>query len=228
MDTEALRKSLLSKFRDVTADRLEKIGLALLALEKDSSASGPADDVARELHTMKGEARMLGLPRIGELAHAAEDVLKAAREGRTTFSAATDLLLQMGDLVGTLLEDLSSAEKPNSPVAALVATLGQAAAAAADASRKATEQGERLGTVASGSVEGILSGVQETSDAARVINLATQQQRTATEQVVSSMGEIEEVTRQTTQASKQATGASSELTQLAARLAELIKRFQIE
>ena len=28
MDTEALRKSLLSKFREVTADRLEKIGLA--------------------------------------------------------------------------------------------------------------------------------------------------------------------------------------------------------
>ena len=35
-------------------------------------------------------------------------------------------------------------------------------------------------TVAAQAVEGILSGVQETSDAARVINLATQQQRTAT------------------------------------------------
>lgn len=103
-----------------------------------------------------------------------------------------------------------------------------AAASAADASRVATEAGERLGAVAAGAVEGILSGVQETSDAARVINLATQQQRTATEQVVASMGEIEEVTRQTTQASKQATGAAAELTQLAGRLSELIKRFKAD
>lgn len=103
-----------------------------------------------------------------------------------------------------------------------------AAATAADASRQATEAGERLGSVAASAVEGILSGVQETSDAARVINLATQQQRTATEQVVASMGEIEEVTRQTTQASKQATGAAAELTQLAGRLSELIKRFKAD
>jgi methyl-accepting chemotaxis protein len=103
-----------------------------------------------------------------------------------------------------------------------------AAATAADASKTATESGEKLGSVAAQAVEGILAGVQETSDAARVINLATQQQRTATEQVVASMAEIEDVTRQTTQASKQATGAAAELTQLAGRLAELIKRFKAD
>lgn len=103
-----------------------------------------------------------------------------------------------------------------------------AAASAADASRTATEQGERLGSVAASAVEGILAGVQETSDAARVINLATQQQRTATEQVVASMAEIEDVTRQTTQASKQATSAAAELTQLASRLSDLIKRFKAD
>jgi methyl-accepting chemotaxis protein len=103
-----------------------------------------------------------------------------------------------------------------------------AAAGAADASKSATESGEKLGSVAATAVEGILAGVQETSDAARVINLATQQQRTATEQVVASMAEIEDVTRQTTHASKQATGAASELTQLAARLAELIRRFKAD
>ncbi len=102
------------------------------------------------------------------------------------------------------------------------------AGSAAEASKVATESGEKLGAVAAQAVEGILAGVQETSDAARVINLATQQQRTATEQVVASMAEIEDVTRQTTQASKQATGASAELTQLAGRLAELIKRFKAD
>jgi methyl-accepting chemotaxis protein len=103
-----------------------------------------------------------------------------------------------------------------------------AAASAADASRTATERGERLGSVAASAVEGILAGVQETSDAARVINLATQQQRTATEQVVASMAEIEDVTRQTTQASRQATAAAAELTQLAGRLSDLIRRFKAD
>jgi methyl-accepting chemotaxis protein len=103
-----------------------------------------------------------------------------------------------------------------------------AAAVASEASKIATESGEKLGAVAAQAVEGILAGVQETSDAARVINLATQQQRTATEQVVASMAEIEDVTRQTTQASKQATGAAAELTQLAGRLADLVKRFKVD
>lgn len=101
-----------------------------------------------------------------------------------------------------------------------------AAARAAETSKVATESGEKLGSVAAQSVEGILAGVQETSDAARVINLATQQQRTATEQVVSSMAEVEDVTRRTAFASKQATNAASQLNQLAYRLAELIRRFE--
>jgi chemotaxis protein histidine kinase CheA len=128
MDTEALRKSLLSKFREVTSDRLEKIGLALLALEKDPSAEAPAEDVARELHTMKGEARMLALPRIGELAHACEDVLKAARDGRSSIEVATDMLLQASDLISELLETVDAAEKPNKAVEALLHGLAEAAA----------------------------------------------------------------------------------------------------
>ena len=83
MDTEAIRKSLISKFREVTSDRLEKIGVALLELERDPSSVAAPEDVARELHTMKGEARMLSMPRIGELAHGCEDLLKANRMAGT-------------------------------------------------------------------------------------------------------------------------------------------------
>jgi methyl-accepting chemotaxis protein len=113
----------------------------------------------------------------------------------------------------------------------LISEIRESTHSAADAgvaAQKATEQGEKLGAVAAAAVDGILSGVQETSDAARVINLATQQQRTATEQVVASMSEIEDVTRQTTQASRQATSAAADLAQLANRLAELIKRFRAD
>ena len=108
MDTEALKKSLLKKFQEVTADRLQKIQLGVLDLEKET-ADQAAEDVARELHTMKGEARMLGLAAIGQLAHAAEDVLRAEREGKTATEVATDVLLRACDVLSDLNEDLATA-----------------------------------------------------------------------------------------------------------------------
>ncbi len=112
MDHEALKKSLLKKFQEVTADRLTKIQLGAIDLEKPTAAQA-AEEVARELHTMKGEARMLGLPAVGQIAHAAEDLLKASREGKTTASAATDLLLRACDAVSDLIEDLPGAQTGN-------------------------------------------------------------------------------------------------------------------
>ena len=153
--------------------------------------------------------------------------LNAALEGSRAGEAGRGFSIVAAEM-RRLAENVMDSTKEIKNLIAEIREATQAAAAAADASRKATEEGERLGSVAAGSVEGILAGVQETSDAARVINLASLQQRTASEQVVASMGEIEDVTRQTTQASKQATGAASELTQLASRLAELIKRFQVD
>ncbi|HEX5745656.1 MAG TPA: response regulator [Archangium sp.] len=109
MDTESLKKSLLSKFQEVSADRLQKIQLGILDLEKPT-ADQAADEVARELHTMKGEARMLGLAAIGQLAHAAEDVLRAERDGRAATEVATDLLLRACDTISDLLEDTEGAQ----------------------------------------------------------------------------------------------------------------------
>jgi len=127
MDTESLKKSLLSKFQEVSADRLQKIQLGILDLEKPT-ADQAADEVARELHTMKGEARMLGLAAIGQLAHAAEDVLRAERDGRAATEVATDLLLRACDTISDLLEDTEGAQSgtPASQemVEALVAASG--------------------------------------------------------------------------------------------------------
>jgi methyl-accepting chemotaxis protein len=153
--------------------------------------------------------------------------LNAALEGSRAGEAGKGFSIVAAEM-RRLAENVLESTKE---IKSLITEIREATAAAgnaADASKVATESGEKLGSVAAQAVEGILAGVQETSDAARVINLATQQQRTATEQVVASMAEIEDVTRQTTQASKQATGASAELSQLAGRLAELIKRFKAD
>ncbi len=109
MDTEALKKSLLVKFVEVTQDRLQAIQLGILELEKPG-AERAAEAIARDLHTMKGEARMLGLAAIGQLAHCCEDLLKAEREKKADTRAATDLLLHACDAISDLLDDLGAAK----------------------------------------------------------------------------------------------------------------------
>ncbi|MFY0568070.1 hybrid sensor histidine kinase/response regulator [Archangium lansingense] len=125
MDTESLKRSLLSKFQEVSADRLQKIQLGILDLEKPT-ADQAADEVARELHTMKGEARMLGLAAIGQLAHAAEDVLRAERDGRAATEVATDLLLRACDIISDLLEDNEGAQSGTSSSQEMVEALAAA------------------------------------------------------------------------------------------------------
>src|SRR5512140_460411 len=125
MDTEALKKSLLKKFEEVTADRLTKIQLGAIDLEKPNAAQA-ADEVARELHTMKGEARMLGLAAVGQVAHAAEDLLKASREGKAKASVATDLLLRACDAVTDLLEDTAGAQSGTQASAEICKALSEA------------------------------------------------------------------------------------------------------
>src|SRR4051812_24038264 len=106
MTPDEVRKQLLGKFREVSGDRLEKIGLAVMALEKNESDANAAEETARELHTLKGEARMLGLPSVGHVAHAAEDLLRSLREGKTPLSAASDLMLRACDAISVLVDDV--------------------------------------------------------------------------------------------------------------------------
>ena len=128
MDTEALKQSLLKKFQEVTSDRLQKIQLGVLELEKPDSAAA-AEEVARELHTMKGEARMLGLSAIGQLAHATEDLLRAQREGKAPAQTATDLMLRACDAISDLLEDQPAAQNGTTESEQMCASLSAASGA---------------------------------------------------------------------------------------------------
>lgn len=61
----------------------------------------------------------------------------------------------------------------------------------------------------------IVSQVEETTDAAKQISIATQQQRTASDQVVISMKEVAMVSQQAAETSRQITAAITELNKLA-------------
>ncbi|HYD41673.1 MAG TPA: methyl-accepting chemotaxis protein [Anaeromyxobacter sp.] len=153
--------------------------------------------------------------------------LNAALEGAKAGEAGRGFSIVAAEM-RRLAENVMESTKEIKNLITEIREATHAAKEASDGNKKMAAEGEKLGGHAMTSVSGILSGIQETSDAARVIHLATQQQRTATEQVVQSMSEIEEVTRQAQAGSKQATGAAAELTKLAERLADLVKRFKVE
>jgi methyl-accepting chemotaxis protein len=152
--------------------------------------------------------------------------LNAALEGAKAGEAGRGFSIVAAEM-RRLAENVLESTKEIKNLITEIREATHAAKEASDGNKKMAAEGEKLGGNAMQSVSGILSGIQETSDAARVIHLATQQQRTATEQVVQSMSEIEEVTRQAQAGSRQATGAAAELTKLAERLAELVKRFKV-
>jgi methyl-accepting chemotaxis protein len=153
--------------------------------------------------------------------------LNAALEGAKAGEAGRGFSIVAAEM-RRLAENVLESTKEIKNLITEIREATHAAKEASDGNKREASEGEKLGGNAMASVSGILSGIQETSDAARVIHLATQQQRTATEQVVQSMSEIEEVTRQAQAGSKQATGAAAELAKLAERLAELVKRFKVE
>ncbi len=153
--------------------------------------------------------------------------LNAALEGAKAGEAGRGFSIVAAEM-RRLAENVMESTKEIKNLITEIREATHAAKEASDGNKRMAAEGEKLGGAAITSVNGILSGTQETSDAARVIHLATQQQRTATEQVVQSMGEIEEVTRQAQTGSRQATGAASELSKLAERLADLVKRFKVD
>jgi two-component system chemotaxis sensor kinase CheA/two-component system sensor histidine kinase and response regulator WspE len=75
------RRALQAKFRATAAERIRRMTLHLLEMEEGRGTEGEAQDVAREMHTLKGESNMLGLAAIGALAHAAETALGVGKSG---------------------------------------------------------------------------------------------------------------------------------------------------
>jgi two-component system chemotaxis sensor kinase CheA/two-component system sensor histidine kinase and response regulator WspE len=100
--SEELRKKLLPKFRETTADRIEKIQAALLDLEKGTGGAENVQELQRELHTLKGESRIMGFLGISQVVHAAEDLLKAVVAKPS--SEAIDALLKICDAIPPMVE----------------------------------------------------------------------------------------------------------------------------
>lgn len=121
----------LGKFRDATRDHLRRMNELLMRLEEDPAKADAVTELMREIHTLKGESRMMGFGDISALSHAIEDLLRAQQDaGFRELSAVTDLLFRAFDDVDKLLREKLSEGPAGVDVDATARALRQAAGVA--------------------------------------------------------------------------------------------------
>lgn len=96
------REKLLAQFRELVVERLAKVNRFLMTLEAAPDLeAGKA--TLRELHGLKGEARMMGFAEINTLVHQMEELVRTVEPLRYELGPGTvDALLVASDAVGVL------------------------------------------------------------------------------------------------------------------------------
>ncbi|HEX5749995.1 MAG TPA: response regulator [Archangium sp.] len=93
------REKLLKQFRELVGVRLERINRRIVELEAGASLEA-GRTVLRELHGLKGEARMMGFDAINSVVHEMEELVRSTERAEHAMSAGSiDALLQAGDAV---------------------------------------------------------------------------------------------------------------------------------
>lgn len=98
-------------FRTESAERLQSLETGLVSLEKNPASRETLESVFREAHSLKGEAKMIGVTDVELLAHRFEDVLGSARRGGSTLtSEVIDRLLKGIDALRGLVNHAVTGE----------------------------------------------------------------------------------------------------------------------
>jgi two-component system sensor histidine kinase and response regulator WspE len=92
--------SLLDLFRIEAEEQAQTLTAGLLALERDPVAADRLESCMRAAHSLKGAARIVGIPACVSLAHAMENCFVKAQQGQPGLQRASiDKLLQAVDLL---------------------------------------------------------------------------------------------------------------------------------
>lgn len=104
--------ALIEKFRVVALDRVEKMNLLMIQLERDLHDSAVIEELMREVHTLKGEANMMGFADINLVAHQVEHVLLAiTAPGAESDRVMNDLVFEGLDMTRQLLTKTAGGEE---------------------------------------------------------------------------------------------------------------------
>ena len=98
-------KTFIPKFVDENRDRIQKLNRAILAFEKDAPNLELLKEIMREVHTLKGTARMMGFVDIVTLSHKVEDMFVKVKEGDLQSTKGLyDIVFQALDMIANMVE----------------------------------------------------------------------------------------------------------------------------
>lgn len=94
--------AFMGAFKEESQELVAAVTEGLLKLEQTPDDPERLKEIARALHTLKGNARLMGLDKINQLSHRLENALVAIRDGQFPFTPpVADLVLDALDLVST-------------------------------------------------------------------------------------------------------------------------------
>jgi chemotaxis protein histidine kinase CheA/ActR/RegA family two-component response regulator len=97
------RERLVGKFRAITRERIARLDTIFGQLERSTGSGGDPvviDELMREIHTLKGESRLMGFLHLNDLAHRTEDLLAWAQAcGFQVPGRAANLVYEGFDLI---------------------------------------------------------------------------------------------------------------------------------
>ncbi|KAA0988297.1 response regulator [Pseudomonas sp. ANT_J12] len=107
---------IVSIFLEEAVDILESAGQALQRWLNDPDNAAPLSSLQRDLHTLKGGARMAEVEEVGDLAHELENLYEGLVDRRYSHSEALARLLQTShDRLAVLLEQLQQQKALGDP-----------------------------------------------------------------------------------------------------------------
>lgn len=102
-------EEVLREFMAENREKLQRFESNLLLLENEPDSSALRSELFRDLHTVKGNAGLLGFARLEALTHVAESLLGQLEEGRLTLGReGVSTLLAMVDMARTMLAHIES------------------------------------------------------------------------------------------------------------------------
>jgi chemosensory pili system protein ChpA (sensor histidine kinase/response regulator) len=116
---------LLEIFLEEANDIIESSGAALVRWQADSQNTLEVENLLRDLHTLKGGARMVEIAPIGDLAHELESLYEGLASGTLKNSALLNGLLQSGhDMLADMVDAVRGYEPLPNP-ALLIDSIAQ-------------------------------------------------------------------------------------------------------
>ena len=108
-DLSHLDPELTGIFLEEAYDLINSTGSSLHSWSEDPSNREIAAELQRDIHTLKGGARMAGVSPIGDLTHVLEDLFEKVADGRLDASdTMTDLLFACHDRLAQMVEQVAT------------------------------------------------------------------------------------------------------------------------